>query len=165
MRLARCFAAAPATTAARRRFNSWRVSSLRAALTMSFAAALLLCGLLVALTVFQLTASSPDCPGPSHAWAGRYQSLPVRLRFGGMAILVCAVLALAILDRAGLVTGLPSPWSRAKRWATVSYLAPSTGAESDFAQPRRASSARNAIAALLLCCALVVVAEPIAWPS
>lgn len=131
---------------------------------MSFAAALLLCGLLVALTIFQLGLIA-GLPLGHLAWAGRYRVLPVRLRFGsGMAILVYAVLALAILDRAGLVAILPSPWSHGLAWATVSYLALALAL--NLISPSRAERRLMApIAALLLCCALVVVAEPIAWPS
>ncbi|MBQ1499769.1 MAG: hypothetical protein IIZ38_15785 [Sphingomonas sp.] len=127
-------------------------------------AALLFCGLLAGLAAFQLGLIA-GLPLGRFAWGGQHRILPPRLRFGsGIAILIYAVLALIILDRAGLVAILPDAWSRGLAWATALYLAFGL-ALNLISRSREERRLMAPVATLLLCCALVVAMAPITPPS
>jgi hypothetical protein len=139
-------------------------SSSRHFLTMDSIAAFLFCGLLAGLATFQLGLVA-GLPLGRFAWGGQHRILPTRLRFGsGIAIPIYGVLALIILDRAGLVAILPDAWSHSLAWATVLYLA--FGLALNMISPSRDERRLMApVAMLLLCCALVVAMESISPPS
>ncbi|NIJ64039.1 hypothetical protein FHR20_000970 [Sphingomonas leidyi] len=128
---------------------------------MMLVAASLFCGLLAGLTIFQLCLIA-GVPLGRFAWGGQYRILPARLRFGsGMAILIYGALALVILDRAGLIAILPSAWSAGFAWATVFYLALAL-ALNRISPSRAERRLMTPVAALLLCCGLVVAVGPLA---
>lgn len=126
---------------------------------MMLVAASLFCGLLAGLAIFQLGLIA-GMPLGRFAWGGQHPILPARLRFGsGMAILIYGALALVILDRADLIAILPNAWSGGAAWATVFYLALALAL--NMISPSRAERRLMApVAALLLCCALVVAMGP-----
>lgn len=124
------------------------------------APALLFCGLLAGLAILQLGLIA-GLPLGRFAWGGQYRILPARLRFGsGMAILIYGALALVILDRAHLIAILPDAWSSGSAWATVFYLALAVAL--NMISPSQAERRlMTPVAALLLCCALLVAMGPL----
>lgn len=85
-------------------------------------AALLLTILLAVLAVFQI-ALILGAPIGHFAWGGQHQVLPTRLRVGSaVSILIYAVIALAALDRAGLVDVFPGAVPAVTMWVVFAYF-------------------------------------------
>ena len=91
---------------------------------MIVAAAMGACAVLAALAAFQVSLIA-GAPLGRYAWGGQHVQLPPRLRrASAVALLLYALFALLILERAGL-----SAWSTHHRvtqggmWALVAYLA------------------------------------------
>ena len=92
---------------------------------VSFAAeiaAAIFCSLLAALTLFQVALVSGARLG-RFAWGGQHDVLPRSLRIGSLvAIALYALLAVVILERAGLVSITRNPTiSRYGAWAVTGY--------------------------------------------
>ena len=90
---------------------------------MSTVAAVLVCGLLGALAVFQLSLTL-GAPLGQFAWGGQHRVLPTPLRVGSaVSIGVYALLAAVIVARADLVaTGVPDGVLRIAAWVVVGYF-------------------------------------------
>ncbi|HEV7847905.1 MAG TPA: hypothetical protein VGO88_01070 [Mycetocola sp.] len=89
---------------------------------MTPVAAILACLILVALAVFQagLIAGSPI---GRFAWGGQHEVLPRTLRIGSaVSILLYAVFAIVILERAGLAHLLPDAVARVGIWVLTVYF-------------------------------------------
>lgn len=86
-------------------------------------AAIAACVLLGALTVFQL-ALIAGAPLGHLAWGGQHRVLPARLRIGSVvSVVLYALFALVILDRAGIVSVIP--WDgvvRVAAWVLFAYF-------------------------------------------
>lgn len=76
------------------------------------------------LSVFQL-ALAAGAPWGRLAWGGGRERLPAALRIGSLvSILIYAVFATIVLERAGLIAVLPSPEiARVGAWIIASYMA------------------------------------------
>jgi hypothetical protein len=87
-------------------------------------AAMIFCLMLAALAVFQL-ALALGAPLGRFAWGGAHARLPANLRIGSaVAILIYALLAVIILERAGLTHIFPEPAiASVGAWVVVAYLA------------------------------------------
>lgn len=86
-------------------------------------AAIIACILLAALAVFQ-AALAAGAPAGHFAWGGQHRVLPRHLRIGSaVAILIYALFAAILLQRAGLVTLLPAPVVDIGIWVQLAYLA------------------------------------------
>lgn len=87
-------------------------------------AAVVACVLLGALTAFQL-ALIAGAPIGHLAWGGQHRVLPARLRIGSVvSIVLYALFALVILDRAGIVSVIP--WDgvvQVAAWVLFAYFA------------------------------------------
>lgn len=80
------------------------------------AAAIVACVVLALLTVFQL-ALIGGAPWGRLAWGGGNRVLPTRLRVGSaVSILLYALFAAVVLDRAGLADLMPDGVSRVGIW-------------------------------------------------
>jgi len=85
-------------------------------------AALLLTVLLAVLAVLQI-ALILGAPIGHFAWGGQHRVLPTRLRVGSaVSILIYAVIALAALDRAGLVDVFPGAFPAVTMWVVFAYF-------------------------------------------
>jgi hypothetical protein len=85
-------------------------------------AAIAACVLLVALAVFQV-ALIAGAPIGRFAWGGQNDVLPRRTRIGsGVSIVLYAVFAIVILDRAGLVDVVPDIVATVGIWVLVAYF-------------------------------------------
>lgn len=90
---------------------------------MTTAAAILACLILAALAVFQslLIAGRPL---GRFAWGGQHDVLPRNLRIGSaVSILLYAVFAIVILERAGLSQLLPEGVAQVGIWVLAAYFA------------------------------------------
>lgn len=86
-------------------------------------AAVSACVLLAALAVFQL-ALIAGAPIGRFAWGGQNQVLPPRLRVGSVvSIVLYAVFAMIVLDRAAVIDVVPDPFSQVGTWIITAYLA------------------------------------------
>lgn len=87
-------------------------------------AAIAFCSLLAGLAVFQL-ALAFGAPLGRFAWGGGHERLPRNLRIGSLiAIVIYALLATIMLDRAGLAGIFPDPAiASIGAWIAVAYLA------------------------------------------
>ena len=87
-------------------------------------AAILACVLLGVLAAFQL-ALIAGAPIGHLAWGGQHRVLPTRLRIGSVvSIVLYALFALVILDRAGIVSVIP--WDgvvQIAAWVLFAYFA------------------------------------------
>lgn len=89
---------------------------------MTTVAAVSVCVILAALAIFQL-ALVFGAPLGRFAWGGQHEVLPRRLRIGSViSIVLYALFALLILDRAGVVSALPDTVSRVGTWIVTAYL-------------------------------------------
>jgi hypothetical protein len=80
------------------------------------------CAILAALAVFQ-AALAGGAPMGQFAWGGQHRVLPGNLRIGSVvAIVIYAVFAALILQRAGLVMWLPALVVDIGIWAVLAYL-------------------------------------------
>jgi hypothetical protein len=87
------------------------------------AAAILAAAILAALAVFQL-ALAAGAPLGRFAWGGSHVVLPRHLRVASaVSIVLYAVFALVLLDRAGLVEILSENASRIAAWVLAAYFA------------------------------------------
>ena len=90
---------------------------------MTIAAAVLACLILAALAVFQalLIAGRPI---GRFAWGGQHDVLPRNLRIGSaISILLYAVFAIIILERAGISNVLPDVVAEVGIWVLTAYFA------------------------------------------
>ncbi len=90
---------------------------------MDRTAAVVACALLVGLAVFQL-ALALGAPWGRFAWGGQHErELPTRLRVGSaVSIVLYALFAVVLLDRAEVVDVLPDGLSRVAAWVLLAYL-------------------------------------------
>ncbi|HEY9497912.1 MAG TPA: hypothetical protein VIQ78_02690 [Terrimesophilobacter sp.] len=86
-------------------------------------AAVVACALLGALAVFQL-ALIAGAPIGHLAWGGQHRVLPTRLRIGSaVSIVLYALFALVILDRAGIVSFIPwDGFVQVATWVLFGYF-------------------------------------------
>lgn len=90
---------------------------------MVVAAAWIFCAILAALSLFQL-ALIAGAPIGALAWGGQHRVLPARLRIGSAAsIVIYAVLASIVLQRAEIATMLPPPVADFGIWGVVVFSA------------------------------------------
>lgn len=91
---------------------------------MQTVAALVACAVLAGLAVFQLRLVL-GAPWGRFAWGGQHEgTLPSRLRVGSaVAVVLYAVFAVLVLERAHLLDVLPTSVSRVGIWVLVGYLA------------------------------------------
>jgi hypothetical protein len=89
---------------------------------MTTAAAILACLILAALAVFQAALIAGQ-PLGRFAWGGQHEILPRNLRIGSaVSILLYAVFAIVILERAGLSQLLPDPVAHVGIWVLTAYF-------------------------------------------
>ena len=90
---------------------------------MTLAAAILACLILAALAVFQALLIAGR-PLGRYAWGGQHEVLPRKLRIGSaVSILLYAVIAIIILESAGVANMLPEPVTEIGIWAVTTYFA------------------------------------------
>lgn len=91
---------------------------------MHTTAALIASALLAALAVFQL-ALALGAPWGRFAWGGQHERrLPRGLRIGSaVSIVLYALFAAVLLDRAGLVDAVPDAVARVGAWVLLAYFA------------------------------------------
>ncbi|MCW5718931.1 MAG: hypothetical protein KIS68_13975 [Bauldia sp.] len=78
---------------------------------------------LAALAVFQL-ALALGAPIGRFAWGGGHERLPTRLRVGSaVSIVLYAIFAAILLDRAGVIDVIPDGASRVAAWVLTGYFA------------------------------------------
>jgi hydrogenase maturation factor len=120
-------------------------------------AAVVACALLAALGLFQL-ALVLGAPWGRFAWGGQHDGvLPARLRAGSAtSIVLYAVFAVLILDRAALVDLVPDSVSRVGTWVLVAYLA--LGVVMNAVSRSRAERATMTPVSLALAACTLVVA-------
>lgn len=86
-------------------------------------AAVAACTILAALAAMQL-ALAAGAPLGRLAWGGAHDRLPSRLRLASLvSILLYAVFALVLLDRADVVDVVPDGVSRIAAWGLTGYFA------------------------------------------
>jgi hypothetical protein len=89
---------------------------------MSTAAAIFACLILAALAVFQ-AALIAGRPLGRFAWGGQHEVLPKNLRIGSaVSILLYAIFAILILERAGLSRMLPDAVAHVGTWVLTAYF-------------------------------------------
>jgi hypothetical protein len=89
---------------------------------MTIPSALVVCGLLFGLGVFQLLLAA-GAPMGKFAWGGQNRVLPVRLRFASVvSTIIYAAFAVVVLDRAGLISVLPDQVAQVGIWVIVGLL-------------------------------------------
>ncbi|MBX9246153.1 hypothetical protein ICW40_15235 [Actinotalea ferrariae] len=122
---------------------------------MITAAAVVLVVLLAALAVFQLCLAAGR-PWGRLAWGGQHTVLPTGLRIGSaVSVLVYALIAAVVADRAGLVDVVGDDVARVGTWVVVGYFA--LGVLMNLASRSRAERAvMTPTVVVLLACALVV---------
>ncbi|MDX2776640.1 hypothetical protein PV379_04755 [Streptomyces caniscabiei] len=82
----------------------------------------LACAILASLALFQI-ALVFGVPIGRFAWGGAHRVLPMRLRIGSViAVLLYAVFALFILDKAQLVNVLPEAITTVGMWGMTAYF-------------------------------------------
>lgn len=91
---------------------------------MSASAAIAVTVILAGLALFQL-ALAAGAPLGRFAWGGQHERLPTPLRIGSLvSILLYAVFAAILLQRAGVVSLVPAgTWVAIATWAVVGYCA------------------------------------------
>lgn len=91
---------------------------------MGTTAAIAFCVLIAGVAVFQL-ALIAGAPLGRFAWGGGHERLPTALRIGSaVSIVIYAILAVIMLERAGLISALPHPAiASIGIWVIVGYLA------------------------------------------
>ncbi len=91
---------------------------------MRTTAALIASALLAALAVFQL-ALALGAPWGRFVWGGQHErQLPRGLRIGSaVSIVLYALFAVVLLDRAGLVDVVPDAVARVGAWVLLAYFA------------------------------------------
>lgn len=124
---------------------------------MTTMAAALVCGLLGALAVFQALLAW-GAPLGRFAWGGQHRVLPTPLRVGSaVSIVVYALLAAVVLDRADLVTtGVPDEVVNTAAWVVVGYFV--IGIGMNLASRSRSERAVMSPTVTVLCGLCAVVA-------
>ena len=90
---------------------------------MITAAAIVACLILLALAVFQALLIAGR-PLGRYAWGGQHDVLPRKFRIGSaISILLYAVIAIIILENAGIANMLPEPVAEIGIWAVTTYFA------------------------------------------
>jgi len=89
---------------------------------MALLCAILATALLAALAVFQLVVAA-GAPLGRFVWGGAHRILPKKLRIGSVvAVVLYAVFAVVLLDRAGAIDALPDAVSAVGAWVLFGYL-------------------------------------------
>ena len=90
---------------------------------MTTVAAIIACLILAALAVFQALLIAGR-PLGRFAWGGQHEVLPRKLRIGSaISILLYAVFAIIILERAGIADMLPDAVAQVGIWVLTAYFA------------------------------------------
>lgn len=90
-------------------------------------ASYLACGVLALLAIFQI-ALIFGAPIGHFAWGGAHRVLPMKLRVGSVvAVLLYALFAVFILNKAGLITALPVGVTNIGMWVMTGYFALGVG--------------------------------------
>lgn len=123
-------------------------------------AAIIFCALLAALAGFQL-ALVLGAPLGHFAWGGAHRQLPGNLRIGSLiAIAIYALIALIIVDRAGLARLFPDPAIPSiGAWVAVAYLALGIPMNA-ISRSRPERFTMTPVVTLLFALALVVALSP-----
>lgn len=122
-------------------------------------AAVVACALLAALAVFQL-ALALGAPWGRFAWGGRHErELPTRLRVASaVTVVVYALFAVVLLDRAGVVDVLPDAVSRVAAWVLFASFALGT-VMNGISRSRPERLVMTPVTAVLAVCTLVVALQ------
>lgn len=84
--------------------------------------AIVLTALLALLAVFQI-ALAAGAPWGLFAWGGQQRVLPARLRVGSaISVLLYAIIAVVMLDRAGAIDLLPDVVAQVAAWVVFAYF-------------------------------------------
>jgi len=123
---------------------------------MITASAVAACAVLGLLAVFQV-ALVLGAPIGRFAWGGKHDVLPSRLRVGSViSIVLYAVFALVLLDRAGLVDVMSDDVSKVGAWVLAGYFLIGIGMNAiSRSKPERFTMAP---VSAVLCIASVIVA-------
>ena len=123
---------------------------------MQTAAAVVACSILAALAVFQLCLAL-GAPWGRFAWGGQHDGpLPTRLRVGSVvSIVLYALFAVVILDRADMVQVLPDAVSGVGIWVLVAYLALGV-VMNGISRSRSERAVMTPVSLVLAVCALIV---------
>jgi len=90
---------------------------------MAMTAAIVVCVVLAALAVLQVAAATGR-PVGRFVWGGQHDVLPTRLRIGSaVSVVVYALMAIVVLDRAGLVDVVSDDVARVGTWVLTAYFA------------------------------------------
>ena len=97
-------------------------------------------GLLLLLSVLQ-AALAAGAPLGHLAWGGQHRVLPPPLRVGSaLSILVYALMALAVLSKAGVVDVMPDGVATIGTWAVSAYCLVGIAMNASMIEPDRAVS-------------------------
>lgn len=123
---------------------------------MAQTAAVIVCLLLGALAIFQ-AGLALGAPWGRLAWGGQHERLPTRLRVASaVSILLYALFAAVVLDRADVVDVLPDVVSRAGTWALTAYFGLGVGLNG--ISRSRPEALTMAPVCLILCISCLVLA-------
>jgi hypothetical protein len=90
---------------------------------VTLVAAWLACAIFAALAVFQAALIAGARLG-HFAWGGQHRVLPRNLRIGSIvSIVLYAIFAAIVLQRAGVIAVLPAPIADVGIWVVAAYLA------------------------------------------
>ncbi|MDM8084482.1 hypothetical protein QUV83_06885 [Cellulomonas cellasea] len=123
---------------------------------MQTVAATTACVTLGALSVFQLCLAL-GAPWGRFAWGGQHErALPTRLRVGSaVSVLVYAVFAVVLLDRAGMVDVLPDGFTRPASWVLTAYFAVGV-VMNGISRSRSERAVMTPVVLVLAVCSLIV---------
>ena len=120
-------------------------------------AALVACGILTGLTVFQI-ALIAGAPIGRFAWGGQHQVLPVNLRLASVtSIVLYLAFGAVILDNAGVIAMMPDTFSQPGAWILTAYFAVGIGLNALSRSKPERSVMTPLAAALALTCAVVAL--------
>ncbi len=89
---------------------------------MTQAAVVITLALLAALSVLQLAVAA-GAPLGRFTWGGQHEVLPTHLRIGSaVSVLLYALIAAVLLDRAGAIDVFPSGFSEPAAWVVTGYF-------------------------------------------
>lgn len=102
---------------------------------MTVTAVWIACAVLAGLAIFQ-TALMAGAPLGHFAWGGQSRVLPRKLRIGSaIAIVIYAMFAVLLLQKAGIIAVLPGPVVEVGLWAQFAYLVLGIGANAISRSP------------------------------